>query len=55
MMCSFKLENKTPLNDNGSLNDKTCLEVIPYKQALQQNGWGGNKAYHGGSFTRRAF
>ncbi|WP_375654219.1 DUF3987 domain-containing protein, partial [Bartonella sp. AP19HLJMH] len=27
-------------NDNGSLNDKTCLEAIPYKQALQQNGWG---------------
>ncbi len=36
------LENNTPLNDNdnGSLNDKTCLEAIPYKQALQQNGWG---------------
>ncbi len=27
-------------NDNVSLNDKTCLEAIPYKQALQQNGWG---------------
>uniref|UniRef100_UPI0035D12D68 YfjI family protein n=2 Tax=unclassified Bartonella TaxID=2645622 RepID=UPI0035D12D68 len=27
-------------NDNGSLNDNTCLEAIPYKQALQQNGWG---------------
>ncbi|WP_375614218.1 YfjI family protein [Bartonella sp. AC151YNML] len=36
------LENKTPLNDNdnGSLNENTCLEAIPYKQALQQNGWG---------------
>ncbi|WP_375678201.1 YfjI family protein, partial [Bartonella sp. AP72JLCBS] len=36
------LENHTPLNDNdnGSLNDKTCLEAIPYKQVLQQNGWG---------------
>ncbi|QEE09438.1 DUF3987 domain-containing protein [Bartonella kosoyi] len=36
------LENNTLLNDNdnGSLNDKTCLEAIPYKQALQQNGWG---------------
>ncbi|WP_375666803.1 DUF3987 domain-containing protein, partial [Bartonella sp. TT121SHDZB] len=32
----------TPVNDNDnvSLNDKTCLEAIPYKQALQQNGWG---------------
>ncbi len=41
-MCSFKLENNTPLNDNdnGSLNDKTCLEAIPYEIALQQNGWG---------------
>ncbi|CAK00912.1 conserved hypothetical protein [Bartonella tribocorum CIP 105476] len=27
-------------NDNVFLNDKTCLEAIPYKQALQQNGWG---------------
>ncbi len=27
-------------NDNVSLNDNTCLEAIPYKQALQQNGWG---------------
>ncbi len=36
MMCSFKLENNTPLNDNdnGSLNDKTCLEAIPYEIAL---------------------
>ncbi|CDO48645.1 hypothetical protein [Bartonella tribocorum] len=37
------LENNTPLNDNdnGSLNENTCLEAILYKQALQQNGWGG--------------
>ncbi|WP_375666646.1 DUF3987 domain-containing protein [Bartonella sp. TT121SHDZB] len=27
-------------NDNGSLNDNICLETIPYKQALQKNGWG---------------
>ncbi|WP_375704356.1 DUF3987 domain-containing protein, partial [Bartonella sp. AD328YNZD] len=27
-------------NDNVFFNDKTCLEAIPYKQALQQNGWG---------------
>ncbi len=27
-------------NDNVFLNDKTCLEAIPYEIALQQNGWG---------------
>ncbi|MET3560778.1 hypothetical protein ABID39_001489, partial [Bartonella japonica] len=27
-------------NDNGSLNENTCLKAIPYEQALQQNGWG---------------
>ncbi len=36
------LEKNTPVNDNdnASLNDNACLKAIPYKQALQQNGWG---------------
>ncbi|WP_341872029.1 hypothetical protein [Bartonella queenslandensis] len=28
-------------NDNDNTSHKnTCLEAIPYKEALQQNGWG---------------
>ncbi|CDO40269.1 hypothetical protein BHOIPH791_04220 [Bartonella henselae] len=51
------LENNIPLNDNdnGSLNENTCLKPIPYEVALQQNGWGGIKAYYCRFVTRRAF
>ncbi|WP_019224120.1 DUF3987 domain-containing protein, partial [Bartonella rattaustraliani] len=27
-------------NDNTSLHNNACLKAIPYKQALQQSGWG---------------
>ncbi|EJF83280.1 hypothetical protein MCY_01315, partial [Bartonella rattimassiliensis 15908] len=36
----MRQDNKNILENNTPLNDKTCLEAIPYKQALQQNGWG---------------
>ncbi|PIT68070.1 YfjI family protein [Bartonella tribocorum] len=36
----MRQDNKNILENNTPLNDNTCLEAIPYKQALQQNGWG---------------